>query len=92
MSFTTNKPPKHWGHALHDEGLAQAIRDRMLERGRLLRLDGPSVRTKHLSSDELDAEIDPATCRRFSETPTAGFPEPTSRWHSSTASEARHSS
>jgi DNA replication protein DnaC len=78
MIFTTNKHPKHWGHALHDEDLAEAIVDRILERGRLLRLDGPSVRTKHLSSDELDMETDPATCRRFSGKPTADFPEPTS--------------
>ncbi len=32
--------------------LAEAIVDRILERGRLLRLDGPSVRTKHLPTDE----------------------------------------
>lgn len=78
MIFTTNKHPKHWGQALHDEDLADAIVDRILERGRLLRLDGPSVRTKHLSSDELDVETDPATSRRFSGIPTADFPEPTS--------------
>ena len=77
MIFTTNKHPRHWGHALHDEDLADAIVDRILERGRLLRLDGPSVRTKHLSSDELDVETDPTTSRRFSGKPTADFPEPT---------------
>jgi DNA replication protein DnaC len=44
MIFTTNKSPKHWGQALHDDDLADAIVDRILERGRLLRLDGPSVR------------------------------------------------
>jgi hypothetical protein len=30
---------------LHDEDLAQAILDRVLERGRLIRLDGSSIRT-----------------------------------------------
>jgi hypothetical protein len=53
MGFTTNKHPKRWGRALHDEDLAEAIVDRILERGRLLRLDGPSVRTKHLVGDDL---------------------------------------
>ncbi|HEY5955122.1 MAG TPA: IS21-like element helper ATPase IstB [Polyangiaceae bacterium] len=77
MIFTTNKHPRHWGHALHDEDLADAIVDRILERGRLLRLDGPSVRTKHLSGDELDVDIDPATSRRISGIPAAEFPEPT---------------
>ncbi len=52
MVFTTNKHPKRWGDALHDDDLAEAIVDRILERGRLLRLDGPSVRTKHLPGDE----------------------------------------
>jgi DNA replication protein DnaC len=51
MIFTTNKPPKDWGAVLHDDDLAEAIVDRILERGRLLRLDGPSVRTKHLPQD-----------------------------------------
>ena len=37
---------------LHDDDLAQAIIDRVLERGRLLRLDGPSVRTLHVNLDE----------------------------------------
>jgi len=42
MIFTTNKPLKTWGRVLHDD-LAQAIIDRVLERGRLLRLVGPSA-------------------------------------------------
>jgi DNA replication protein DnaC len=56
MLFTTNKAPKSWGAVLHDDDLADAIVDRILERGRLLRLDGPSVRTKHLADDELGAD------------------------------------
>jgi len=41
MVFTTNKHPQQWGAVLHDEDLAAAIVDRVLERGRLLQLDGP---------------------------------------------------
>jgi hypothetical protein len=52
MIFTTNQPLKAWGRVLHDDDLAQAIIDRVLERGRLLRLDGPSVRTLHVNLDE----------------------------------------
>jgi hypothetical protein len=37
---------------LHDEDLGQAIIDRVLERGRLIRLDGPSIRTLHLKLDD----------------------------------------
>ncbi|MDP9150369.1 MAG: hypothetical protein M3O36_10575 [Myxococcota bacterium] len=35
MIFTTNKHPKRWGAELHDDDLAEAIVDRILERGRL---------------------------------------------------------
>ena len=50
MILTTNKNPKRWGQVLHDDDLADAIVDRILERGRLLRLDGPSIgETAHLS-------------------------------------------
>jgi DNA replication protein DnaC len=78
MIFTTNKHPKRWGKALHDDDLAEAIVDRILERGRLLRLDGPSVRTKHLSSEELgnDTQED-STSRRVSGKSDAEFPERT---------------
>jgi DNA replication protein DnaC len=78
MIFTTNKAPKRWGEALHDEDLAEAIVDRILERGRLLRLDGPSIRTKHLPSDELasDDQEDSTRCR-ISGIGHAKFPEPT---------------
>ena len=41
---------------LHDEDLAQAIIDRVLERGRLLRLDGPSVRTLPVNLDDATKE------------------------------------
>lgn len=76
MIFTTNKSLRSWGRVLHDEDLAQAIIDRVLERGRLLELDGPSVRTRHLPLD-LDAsqaaQDEPA---RVSGMAPAKFPEP----------------
>ena len=49
MLFTTNKPLSQWGHVLHDPDLAEAIIDRVLERGRFIQLRGPSYRTRHLS-------------------------------------------
>ena len=53
MVFTTNKSPlTAWGDALHDRDLADAIVDRILERGRLLALDGPSYRTRHINLDQ----------------------------------------
>ena len=78
MIFTTNKNPKRWGQALHDDDLGEAIVDRILERGRLLRLDGPSIRTKHLPDDELVGvdQHDPGD-RRFSGIDAAEFPERT---------------
>lgn len=48
MIFTTNKPIEAWGQVLHDPDLAEAILDRVLERGRVLPLRGPSYRTRHL--------------------------------------------
>ena len=38
MIFTTNKPLSEWGKVLHDEDLAAAILDRILERGRFVPL------------------------------------------------------
>src|SRR5256884_9057733 len=58
MIFTTNKPLRAWGKVLHDEDLAAAILDRVLERGRFIHLDGPSGRTGHLN-----LEIGRASCR-----------------------------
>ncbi|HKU40181.1 MAG TPA: IS21-like element helper ATPase IstB [Polyangiales bacterium] len=78
MVFTTNKNPKRWGAVLHDEDLAEAIVDRILERGRLLKLDGPSVRTKHLPQDELEDDLTHVDLgRRVSGIDAAEFPEPT---------------
>jgi DNA replication protein DnaC len=79
MIFTTNKSLKAWGRVLNDEDLAQAILDRVLERGRLLRLDGPSVRTLHVNLDEAmkeDSDQD-ADLVRISGKSRSEFPEPT---------------
>ena len=78
MVFTTNKHPKRWGPVLHDDDLAEAIVDRILDRGRLLRLDGPSMRTKHIAADiSGDEDQDGPGDRKVSGTNTAEFPEPT---------------
>ena len=46
MVFTTNKAVEEWGRVLHDPDLAEAILDRVLERGRILHFKGPSYRTR----------------------------------------------
>jgi DNA replication protein DnaC len=80
MVFTSNKHPSAWGAVLHDDDLAQAIVDRVLERGRLLKLDGPSMRTKHLGLDA-SASGDPTSTQvvRISGIRESEFPEPTTR-------------
>jgi DNA replication protein DnaC len=78
MIFTSNKAPNTWGSVLHDDDLAQAIVDRVLERGRWLRLDGPSLRTKHLDLDATtSAEAGSPQVVRISGIPHSEFPEPT---------------
>ncbi len=52
MIFTTNKPMTEWGKVLHDEDMAAAILDRVLERGRFIHLNGPSGRTRHLNLEQ----------------------------------------
>ena len=52
--FTTNKPLQHWGVALHDNDLAAAIIDRVLERGRIVALQGPSMRTRHINDSDYE--------------------------------------
>ena len=77
MIFTTNKPLTAWGRVLHDGDLAQAILDRVLERGRHLELRGPSYRTRHLTLDQHSpAEGTPVTLREFPETPCQNFRNP----------------
>jgi hypothetical protein len=78
MIFTTNKSLKAWGRELHDDDLAQPIIDRVLERGRLLRLDGPSLRTLYVNLDDAmkeDSDQQPDLIRISGNT-CAEFPEP----------------
>ena len=79
MIFTTNKQLKAWGAVLHDEDLAHAIVDRILERGRILRLDGPSMRTRHLGLDDFAGDAVSTETGRISGIERAEFPEPTRR-------------
>lgn len=44
MIVTSNKDPEAWGDVLHDNDLAEAIVDRLLERGDIIRLRGKSYR------------------------------------------------
>jgi hypothetical protein len=63
---------------LHDPDLAEAIIDRVLERGRLVELRGASYRTRHLKR----AETDRSPLRegaRISGNQGPEFPEPTRR-------------
>ena len=91
MIFTTNKELRDWGRVLHDTDLADAITDRVLERGRHIKLDGPSIRTKHLGLDaHSTAEVSEKQPVRISGIDRPEFPEPTPvagsnrRAHSST--------
>jgi hypothetical protein len=71
----------HRGKVLHDEDLAAAILDRVLERGRFIQLDGVSGRTRHLKLDEIWTAA--AERARISGKTVPEFPEPTPReWRS----------
>ena len=50
--ITTNKPLAALGDVMHDGDLAEAILDRLLERGAHFALRGRSYRTRHLSEEE----------------------------------------
>ncbi len=77
MIFTTNKLLDDWGKVLHDPDLAAAIVDRILERGRILPLDGPSIRTKHLGLDKTPADPVPSESAIISGINRQKFSEPT---------------
>jgi DNA replication protein DnaC len=80
MVFTTNKPLATWGRVLHDPDLAEAILDRVLERGRHLDLRGPSYRTRHLKLDLAQTAAAPSAApARISGNHRPEFPEPTVR-------------
>ena len=81
--FTTNKPLTEWGKVLHDEDMAAAIFDRVLERGRFIHPNEPSGRTRHLTLEEI---LPPGADRaRISGIGAPEFPEPTA--HAQTAPE-----
>jgi len=50
--ITSNKDPGDWGKVLHDPDLAEAIVDRLLERGEVIRLSGKSYRQPAAESAE----------------------------------------
>jgi len=50
--LTTNKSLAAWGDVLHDGDLAEAILDRLLERGAHFALRGRSYRTRHLNEED----------------------------------------
>src|SRR5207249_2034336 len=77
MLFTTNKPLAAWGLVLHDPDLAEAILDRVLERGRLVELRGASYRTRHLKAAEPHHRIPSRQGARISGNQGPEFPEPT---------------
>lgn len=52
MILTTNKPLAAMGDVMHDGDLAEAIIDRLLERGVHFALRGRSYRTRHLTEEE----------------------------------------
>lgn len=73
--FTTNKPIEAWGKVLHDPDLAEAILDRVLERGRVLQFKGPSFRVRHLQTKEV-AIISGKEVPEFQERTQAGYVGP----------------
>jgi len=75
MLFTTNKPLAAWGLVLHDPDLAEAILDRVLERGRLVELRGASYRTRHLKAVDHRSSLTEVV--RISGNQRSDFPEPT---------------
>lgn len=56
LIFTTNKPLKRWGEVLHDPELAEALLDRVLERGEHIRLAGTSFRTRAVDPRTLESD------------------------------------
>jgi hypothetical protein len=75
--FTTNKPLPAWGRVLHDPDLAQAILDRVLERGRHIELRGQSYRTRHAPLGLTPAPASPSGApARISEPTLRSWPRP----------------
>lgn len=72
--ITSNKALNRWGDVLLDRDLGAVIVDRLLERARVFKLDGPSVRSGHLDL-QLDDSV--STAAIFSGKDGPEFPEPT---------------
>jgi len=87
MIFTTNKPIEAWGQVLHDPDLAEAILDRVLERGRVINLRGPSYRLRHLQQ-ELKPSASKGDRTRFEVNPEKAVPGPGERGKPSPADSA----
>lgn len=51
LIFTPNKPLREWANVLHDPQLAEALLDRILERGQHIVLAGRSWRTRHIEPE-----------------------------------------
>lgn len=56
--FTTNKALKAWGRVLHDNELAEALLDRVLERGERIHLMGRSKRAPDEDIEQLTDDAD----------------------------------
>jgi DNA replication protein DnaC len=59
MLVTTNKPLAALGTVLHDGDLAEALLDRLLERGQHFAMRGRSYRTRHLRKEEREPPTGP---------------------------------
>lgn len=82
MILTTNKPLTAWGRVLHDPDLAEAILDRVLERGRHIELRGRSYRTRPAPLDLKPGPEPPSPApARISGNHRPEFPEPTCGLH-----------
>ena len=54
--ITSNKEPEQWGGVLHDNDLAEAIVDRVMDRGEVIRLKGNSYRNPQQKELEAKAQ------------------------------------
>ena len=50
--ITTNLPFKDWGKLFHNQAAASAIADRLVHKGIIIRIAGPSFRTNQIIEDE----------------------------------------
>ena len=49
--ITTNKDYENWNHIFEDEELTRAITDRLRHHGKVIKITGPSYRTKNQKSE-----------------------------------------